>query len=212
MTKGTAVTSPRSRIRTFLGSFPQGHGFEGRPSPPRLAGSHVPFSMCRSLLGRRPRGAAGSFRAICSIGGTPGTWGQQRRAGASGGVRVPGARVQGDTGQRASSRPRPHPRLRRRPEPERARLRHPRPVPDRGAPDAPRPPAGPLAGLQHYPTRRPGLRVPLGRSAWPPPRPACADGRPGHRGPLLSHPTRTPDPLPGARLLVPLDGALAPLC
>lgn len=122
------------------------------------------------------------------------------------------ARAQGDTCQRASSRPPPHPRLRRRPEPERARLRHPRPVPDRGAPDAPRPPAGALARLQHYPTRRPGLRVPVGRSAWPPPCPACADGRPGHRGPLLSHPTRTPDPLPGAHQLVPLDGALAPLC
>lgn len=122
------------------------------------------------------------------------------------------ARAQGNTCQHASSRPPPHPRLHRRPEPERARLRHPRPVPDRGAPDAPRPPAGALAGLQHYPTRCPGLRVPLGRSAWPPPCPACADGRPGHRGPLLSHPTRTPDPLPGARLLVPLDGALAPPC
>ena len=113
-------------------------------------------------------------------------------------MRAPGARSRG-----ASSCPRPYPRLRRRPEPERARV----PVPGRGFPGAPGPPAGRPARLQRQATRHPGPQVPLGRGAWPPPRPAGADRRAGHRDPLLSQPICTPDPLLEASLLVLPDGA-----
>ncbi|XP_055267945.1 uncharacterized protein LOC129546722 isoform X3 [Moschus berezovskii] len=92
-----------------------------------------------------------------------------------------------------------------------ARLRHPRPVPEGGFPGAPGPPAGRPARLQRQATRHPGAQGPLGRGAWPPPRPAGADRRAGHRDPLLSHPACTPEPLLGASLLVPPDGALVPL-
>ncbi|XP_069407095.1 uncharacterized protein [Ovis canadensis] len=98
----------------------------------------------------------------------------------------------------------------RRLEPERARLRHPRPVPGRGLPGAPGPPAGRPARLQRQATRHPGPQVPLGCGAWPPPRPAGADRRSGHRDPLLSQPACTPDPLPEASVLVPPDGVPLP--
>lgn len=70
----------------------------------------------------------------------------------------------------------------------------PRPGGGPGAPGAPRLAAGPPARLQLPPSRRPGLRVPLGRGAQPPSRPARAGRRPGPRGAALSTPPARREP------------------